>query len=289
MATATLKPGTPTGTSIESSALQYVCDLVRRHSAIMLDPSKAYLVDSRLTPLARQLEFASIEALVAAMQSKPYGELHRQVVDAMTTNETSFFRDIHPFDVLRQTVLPELIARRGALKSLRIWSAACSTGQEPYTIAIMLRENFPQLANWNIRIIATDLSQQVLGRAKEGLFSQQEVNRGLPVTMLVKHFKREGMQWRVNPEVRALIQFSELNLIANWPTMPALDIVFLRNVLIYFSPETKSAILEKVRRSLSPDGYLFLGGAETTLNLHDGFERVRCEKTAYYSVRPVKP
>ena len=203
----------------------------------------------------------------------------------MTTHETSFFRDLNPFEALRLTVIPKLIAMRGQTRTLNIWCAACSSGQEPYTIAMLLRENFPALATWNVRLIATDLSEQILDRVREGIFTQAEVNRGLPAPLLVKYFKKVGLKWQLKDDLRRLVQFSEMNLIEAWPTMPRMDLVFLRNVLIYFSGETKRTILEKVARLLAPDGYLFLGGAETTLNLSESFCRTADHKTSYYQLQ----
>lgn len=267
---------------VDTGAFQYICDLVRERSAIVLDPSKAYLVEARLTPVARNHGLASLGDLVAAMRRPTSRELVREVVEAMTTNETSFFRDIHPFDAIRTTIIPELIQKRSAERAINIWSNACSSGQEVYSIAMILREHFPVLNNWKVRLIATDLSSQILGRAREGLFNQTEVNRGLPLPLLLKYFKKEGLQWRISEEIRRSVEFRELNLVETWPSLPAMDIVFLRNVLIYFSTDTKKAILAKLRRCLRPDGCLFLGAAETTMNLDASFTRAEVGKTICY-------
>lgn len=282
---ATLSPAT----SLDSDSFGFVCNLVRTKSAIEIEPSKAYLVESRLAPIARERGLASLRELVAEMRRPGKQDLSRQVVEAMTTNETSFFRDIHPFEALKSQLLPELIARRSRERTLTIWSNACSSGQEPYTIAMILREHFPAIAGWNIRIIGSDLSSQILARARSGLFNQTEVNRGLPANLLVKYFQREGMQWRIKDEIRNMVEFSEVNLVETWPSsLPKMDIVFLRNVLIYFSPETKKTILGKVRNVLHTDGYLFLGGAETTMNLDTSFIRNQVGKAVCYVLDTTK-
>jgi chemotaxis protein methyltransferase CheR len=271
---------------LDEPTFEYVRKLVHERSAIALEANKDYLVESRLLPLARQQGLASLRELVAQLRSRPYGDLHQQVVEAMTTNETSFYRDIHPFEALKRDVLPPLVAARSVTKSLNIWSGACSTGQEPYTIAMILAEHFPQLAGWNVQILASDLSQQVLDRAAKGEYSQLEVNRGLPATMLVKYFDRHGLSWSVKPSIRRQIRFFRANLIERWPPLPPLDIVFLRNVLIYFTPDTKRLILNKIRQALAPDGVLFLGGAESTLGIDDAWERVCHGKTSTYRLAP---
>jgi chemotaxis protein methyltransferase CheR len=276
-ATLTIPPSAP-----GDSAFEFVRKLVHERSAIALEATKEYLVESRLLPVARQHGLASLNDLVATIRGKPFGPLHAQIVEAMTTNETSFFRDIHPFEALKSNVLPPLIAQRSQARALTIWSAACSTGQEPYTIAMLLAEHFPQLAGWNVQIFASDLSQQVLDRAAAGEFSQLEVNRGLPAAMLVKYFEKQGLQWRVKAEIRRRVRFVRANLIENWPPMPALDLVFLRNVLIYFTADTKRQILAKMRKHLAPWGELFLGGAETTLGIDDAWERVCHGKASTY-------
>jgi chemotaxis protein methyltransferase CheR len=188
-------------------------------------------------------------------------------VDALTTNETFFFRDFHPFEALKKHVIPQLIKDRASVKRLTIWSGACSTGQEPYSMAMMLRDNFPVLRDWNIKILATDLSPTVLKQAQEGRYSQLEVNRGLPAPLLIKYFEKREGHWFIKPDLKPLIEFKPMNLIQPWPLMPGFDIIFLRNVMIYFDVETKKAILRRMRACLLSHGYLFLGTAETTLNL----------------------
>lgn len=271
-------------TTLSTDAVSYVCTLVRSRSAIELDAAKSYLIEARLSGVARRHGLSSTSELVAQLRTKADLELQRQVVEAMTTNETSFFRDNHPFEALRKTLLPQFLTTRAAAKSLNIWSAACSTGQEAYSCAMLLRESFPQLLNWKVQILGTDLSDDVLAKARAGRFSQIEMNRGLPATLLTKYFSRQGLEWELRPELRALASFRKLNLIENWGPMPTMDIVFLRNVLIYFSPETKKQILEKVRKVMAPDGVLFLGAAETTLGLDAAFQRVQVENSVYYKL-----
>jgi len=180
--------------------------------------------------------------------------------------------------------LPELIKRRAKLRQLNIWCAAASSGQEPYTILMLLRENFPELFTWKLNFIATDISQEMLERCREGCYSQLEVNRGMPAPLLVKYFQKVGNEWQIKEELRRMIELRQMNLAQAWPILQAMDIIFMRNVLIYFDIETKKAILARVRKTLKPDGYLFLGGAETTLNLDDSFKRVQSDKTAYYQI-----
>lgn len=264
---------------------QFIRTFLQQESAILLDDEKQYLVESRLQPLARREGLASVGELVFKLRANKTGVLRQKVVEAMTTHETSFFRDIRPFEALRLAVLPKLIADRTSARELRIWCMACSTGQEPYTVALLLRENFPELQTWKVKILATDLSTQVLEKAKAGIFNQLEVNRGLPAPMLMKYFQRQGMNWQVNDSIRQMIDFQPMNLIEQWPLMPPMDIVLLRNVLIYFDIETKKTILSRVRQRLRPDGYLFLGGAENTFNLDDGFERIELERSSVYRVR----
>lgn len=269
---------------LSSADFDYVRKLVRERSAIVLDAGKEYLVESRLLPLVRSHNCASLQDLIAKLRTGANG-LHQEVIEAMTTNETSFFRDLHPFDVLKKMLLPELIAKRDRERRLNFWCGASSSGQEPYTVAMLVREHFPVVANWSFRFLATDLSVEMVERARAGRYSQLEVNRGVPAPLLVKYFQRHGMEWQVKDEVRKMIEFRPMNLVDVWPSMPEMDVIFMRNVLIYFDVSTKKAIFNKIRRVLRPDGYLFLGAAETTLNLDDGFERLQFEKAGCYRLR----
>ncbi len=275
-----------TTATIETQTFDFISELIRKKSAIVLEKGKGYLVESRLAPVAREFGFENLEVLVAELRKPTSHALVQKVVDAMTTNETSFFRDLHPFQALKTTILPDLIEKRGRQRTLNIWSNACSSGQEPYTLAMSIKEHFPELASWRVRLIGSDLSSKILARAMEGIFTQTEVNRGLPMQLLLKYFAKDGLQWRIADEVRKMIEFKPLNLIEPFPSsLPKMDVVFLRNVLIYFSPETKTAILNKVHATLAPDGYLFLGGAETTMNLNVRFEKQLIGNAVCY--RPV--
>jgi chemotaxis protein methyltransferase CheR len=264
----------------------YIRNYVRDQSAIVLEPGKEYLVESRLQILARNQNLGSPEAIIKRLRSDSPNGLHRKVVDAMTTNETSFFRDLHPFEALRKTILPELMARRAPTRQLNFWCGAASTGQEPYSVLMLIAEHFPELLQWNITFIATDLCGDVLARARSGHFNQLEVNRGLPASLLVKYFVQHGAHWEFREDLRRRVEFREMNLAKDWSGLPPLDIVFLRNVLIYFDVEVKKTILAKTRKILRPDGYLLLGGAETTFNLDDAFARVSFDKTTCYRMKP---
>ncbi len=265
-----------------ANTFDYIRQTVLARSAIVLEPGKEYLVESRLAPLAKVHGFATLDDFADAMRKAPFGTMHRQMVESMTTNETSFFRDMHPFDALRKSILPEIIARKAATKQLNIWCAAASSGQEPYSVAMLLREHFPELASWKLSFIATDLSNAVLAKARSGRYGQLEVNRGLPAPLMVKYFTKDGTEWIIRDDIRSMIDFRELNLIEKWPQMPVADIVMIRNVLIYFDVATKKQILKNIRSVMSPQGYLMLGGAETTMGLDDQFERVQVEKGVAY-------
>ncbi len=269
---------------IDSADFDFIRDLVQKRSAIVLENEKSYLVESRLQPLARREGFPSIADLVSRLRTPTVNGLHQKVVEAMTTNETSFFRDVHPFEALRKVVLPDLFRRRAGERKLNIWCGACSTGQEPFTIAMILREHFAGFADWPIHILATDLSSDVLARGRQGSYSQLEVNRGLPAPLLLKYFQRQGTDWQLKEEIRRLVEFRQLNLLEIGLGRLSLDVVFLRNVLIYFDVPTKKTILHKIRQILRPDGYLFLGGAETTFNLDDSFERLAFDRSGCYQL-----
>jgi chemotaxis protein methyltransferase CheR len=263
----------------------FVRELVYGKSAIVLDESKHYLIESRLDPLARAKRISSIDSLITRAQNGAI-DLQIELVEAITTNETTFFRDLVPFEALRTVILPRLLASRASGRSLTIWSAACSTGQEPYSLAMLLNEHFPMQARWPIKIVATDLSRPTLERARAGRYRQIEINRGLPAALLVKYFKREGSEYVVSPDLRAMLDFRLVNLIEPWPLGLRPDLVFMRNVLIYFDVPTKKTILERLRRVIARDGALFLGSAETTLSIDDGWERVAFATSSYYCPRP---
>ena len=249
--------------------VMFLRTLVLERSAIVLDESKHYLLASRLDPVVRKEKLTSIADLVNQLRRAPRGRLENLVIEAMTTNETSFFRDSHPFLALTDSIIPAILADRGAAAGLTIWCGASSSGQEPYSIAISVADKFPELLQaGRLRIVATDISPAMVERTKAGRFTQLEVNRGLPARQLIRFFQQDGNEWVANRELRSSIDARMLNLIAPWPNMPKCDIVFLRNVLIYFNPETKRSILERIRRDvLRPGGQLFLGSSETTLNI----------------------
>lgn len=273
--------------SISTTSFNFVREVVRAESAIVLEPGKEYLVESRLLPLARQASHPDVDAYVAELSTRRNPAALKQVVEALTTNETSWFRDSDPFTALRQSIFPTL-AKTRSNREIRVWAAACSSGQEPYSI-LMTAQDTPELAGWKIDMLATDLSQEMLDKAKAGEYSQLEVNRGLPATTMVRHFERSGLNWRINPALAAQVQFRQLNLVRPFPPMGKFDIVFLRNVLIYFDLATKRDILRRVRQVMAPDGHLFLGAAEMTMGVDDAWERVPAGRSSVYKVREEQP
>ncbi len=256
--------------------------IVRERSSIVLEEDKGYLVESRLAPLVRAQGLPDVDALYDRLNRSD--DLAELVVDAMTTNETSFYRDQRPFDVLRTQVLPDVIHHNGRSRRLDIWSAACSTGQEPYSVAMLIADHFPELAEWEVRIVGSDLSRTVLSRAEKGEFRQVEVNRGLTAQQLVRHFTRHGMKWRLNDRIRSRVSFRQLNLTARWPTLPRFDVVLLRNVLIYFDVGDKDRVLARVAEQIRPGGYLFLGGSESPPT-PGRWERVEVPRSGCYRLR----
>ena len=264
----------PASVPIGTAEFDFLRSLVRDRSAIVLEPGKEYLVEGRMLPLMRSEALADPAALVAALRAAPRGELERKAVEAMTTNETSWFRDAHPFAALRTELLPTLIAARAVERRLRFWSTACSSGQEAYSLTLLVAEHFPELHDWDLQVVATDISREMVERTRQGRYGQLEINRGLPAQYLVKYFERQGTQWQVKPELRRLVQVRQMNLIEAWPVLPRFDVILLRNVLIYFDLATKRAILRRVRQLLRPDGVLFLGSAETSTMVDDGWERL---------------
>ncbi|MEC9466257.1 MAG: protein-glutamate O-methyltransferase CheR [Myxococcota bacterium] len=271
---------------LQQSDFDFVQKLVQQKAAIVLDGGKQYFVESRLTPLAQDTGHGTIEKLIQDLKRQPgTSKLVERVVEAITIHETSFFRDIHPFKCMKELVFPSLLERRAKQNALNIWCAACSSGQEPYTVTLLLKENFPQLQSWNVRFIATDISNQILDRARLGKFSQLEVNRGLPAPLLLKHFEKQGLEWQLKPAIRSSLEFRKLNLIETWPPMPKMDVILLRNVLIYFDVETKRRILGQVRQLLHPDGYLFLGAAEMPMSIDNAFERIDFPRSGCYKLR----
>lgn len=268
--------------NVNPQDFDYIRKLVYDKSAIVLEAGKEYLVESRVLPLVQKEGLNSIRELVQKLQKVNNHELVEEVVDALTTNETSFFRDFFPFEAMREKVIPELLEKRQNIREINLWCAASASGQEPYSVAILLRENFPQLAGWKIHFMASDISREMLDRCRNGRFSQLEINRGLSAVLMVKYFQRHGSEWEVKPVIRDMIYFTKINLSEPFPFMPDMDIVFIRNVLIYFDVPMKIEILKKVRKVLRPDGYVFLGGAETTLNLDSAFDRLDYKQSGCY-------
>jgi chemotaxis protein methyltransferase CheR len=265
---------------------EYLRRLLKERSGLDLSTDKQYLVESRLLPLARRTGLGGITELVQKMKSGAE-QLTTEVVEAMTTNETFFFRDKIPFDHLRDSILPELARSRAARRSIRVWSAASSTGQEPYSIAMCLREFGPALSGWRSEIVGTDLSQEVLEKSKAGLYSQFEVQRGLPIQLLVKYFNQLGEFWQLSADIRGMVQHRQLNLLQDFSHLGKFDVIFCRNVLIYFDQETKTSIFERLARMLEPDGYLMLGAAESVVGITDAF-RPCSDRRGLYQLNPAR-
>lgn len=251
----------------------FLCRLLHQHSGLSLGPGKDYLIESRLSPVAASLGYADLAALANRLRAGAPSRELKAVCEAMTTNESLFFRDGAPFEVLRERILPELMAARQHLRRLRIWCAAASTGQEPYSVAMTLAA-IPALAGWQVEILGTDYSTAALDRAKGGLYSHFEVQRGLPIQQLMKFFTREGEDWRANAELRRAVTYREANLLEPFTHFGTWDLILCRNVLIYFDLPTKKGVLDRMARQLSPDGYLFLGSAETVVGVTESFERI---------------
>jgi chemotaxis protein methyltransferase CheR len=280
---------------VTPSDYEFLRKLLRERSGLDLSSDKQYLVESRLIPLARRVGLSGIADLVAKIKTGA-DALTSEVVEAMTTNETFFFRDKIPFDHLRETILPALLKARASRRSLRIWSAASSTGQEPYSIAMCLKEIAPVLAGWRVEILATDLSQAVLEKSRSGIFSQFEVQRGLPIQMLVKHFTQVGELWQLNADIRAMVQHRQLNLLQDFSHLGTFDVIFCRNVLIYLDQDAKVGIFDRLAKSLGTDGVLVLGAAESVVGISDAFKpypeqrglyRPNAARTARAGVAPV--
>ena len=261
----------------------FLRQLVHGSTGIVLEGNKEYLFESRLSRILKEEGLPSFDALVTRLKGLPTSATLRQrVVEAMTTNETLFFRDAQPFEAMRKHILPGLAESRRPERSLAMWSAAASTGQELYSLAMLVRDLGTRFDGWNVRLVGTDISSDVLARARAGRYSQIEVNRGLPAPMLIKHFKQQGAEWQIKDELRRMCEFRPLNLIEPWPAMPRFDVVMLRNVLIYFDVPTKRQILARIADVLRPGGVLFLGSVETTLNLSSRFAETYLDKVLCY-------
>jgi chemotaxis protein methyltransferase CheR len=277
----------PAPTAVTSPAgYAYLQRLLLERTGIVLEPGKEYLAEARLHSLVQSEGFRSVSCFLEALQQMEQpGEIHRRTIEAMLNGETSFFRDHYPFEALRTAILPGLLSARGTARTLSLWCAASASGQEAYSMAMLLLEMAPAFHGWNIRLLATDVSHSMLERARRGVYRQIEINRGLPASYLVKYFDRVGEEWRVKDTVRSMVAFSHLNLVEPWPSLPPFDVILLRNVLLYFSSEARRSILQNVVKSLRSDGFLVLGGGETMLAFDRTFEPARFDKAVCYRVR----
>ncbi len=258
---------------VSQDEFEYMQKWAMKHAAADIASGKKYLIETRLDPVIYKYGFKSFSELINKLRISIKGDLYDDVIDAITTHETSFFRDIKPFDFLKNSYFPSLIESCKITRRISVWSAACSTGQEVYSTAIMLREYFPQFANWDIVLYATDISEHSLAKARSGEYTQLEVNRGLPIRLLVKYFTQsDNNKWVINEDIRKMIKFEHLNLIAPWPKIPPFHLIYMRNVMIYFDVPTKKEILHKLKVYLKRDGILMLGNSETALNLDDDWK-----------------
>ena len=269
--------------SISDANFDFISKFAYDRSAIVIAKGKEYLVESRLNPLSRKEGYDNLDSFLTALRTN--GAMHKWgdlIVDALTTNETFFFRDIHPFAAMEKIILPELISRKAGQRHISIWSGASSTGQEAYSIAMMIHKHFPELHDWKVTILGTDISRTALLKAQQGIYSQLEVNRGLPANYLVNYFEKVGNEWVINEKIRHMVDFQYLNLCGSFSLLRQFDIIFLRNVLIYFDIETKKKILNNLKTRLDTKGVMFLGTAETTMNIDAGWQPVKYgQATAY--------
>lgn len=260
---------------------EYISTLLKSRSGLVLSQDKAYLLESRLMPIARKNDLQSVDDLIAKMRGTRDEALVVEVTEAMTTNESFFYRDQKPFDLFKDEILPDLMERRSSKKSFRIWCAAASSGQEPYTLSMILKEEAAKLAGWRHEIVGTDISNDILAKARSGSYTQFEVQRGLPIQMLIKYFDKIEDQWQIKQEIRDMVTYKYFNLLDELAPLGSFDIVFCRNVLIYFDQPTKTTVLQRIASLLPPDGLLFLGGAETVLGISDQFKPVKGQRGVY--------
>ncbi|MCK6451227.1 MAG: protein-glutamate O-methyltransferase [Alphaproteobacteria bacterium] len=259
----------------------FLSALLKERSGLVLSRDKGYLLESRLLPVARRHGIKGLDELVSAVRARRDATLLRDITEAMTTNESLFFRDIKPFEIFKAKVLPDLMVARQSSRTIRIWSAASSGGQEPYSLAMLLKEEGAKLANWRIEIVATDISVEMLEKAKAGSYSQFEVQRGLPINLLLKYFKQAGDKWQIDAALRGMVKYREFNLLDDPATLGRFDVIFCRNVLIYFDPPTKAKVLDRISRVLMPDGVLYLGGAETVIGVTEKFQPLPGHRGVY--------
>ncbi len=267
--------------SINSNDFQYLQNFLKTSSGLIVNPEKEYLLKSRLEPLARSNGMNSIAELVVGMKGAASTELKGFVTDAMTTNESLFFRDKTPFDHFENIMMPYFLEARRTRKRLRVWCAASSTGQEPYSLAMSIKEEAAKYMGWKFEILGTDISKTVLKKAATGEYTQFEVQRGLPIKLLLKYFTQQGENWVLNNDIRSMVRYKEGNLLENFASIGTFDIVFCRNVLIYFDLETKREVLNKIARQMEKDSYLLLGAAETVMGVCDKFEAVKGTRGLY--------
>jgi chemotaxis protein methyltransferase CheR len=256
-------------------------DLLKERSGLVLTQDKSYLLESRLNPIAKKWGFESLDAMTMALQGVPDPALIIDIIEAMTTNETSFFRDSRPFETFKDTVLAYMKNARGSRKKVRIWCAAASSGQEPYTLAMLLKEAAPEFPGWSFEIYASDISNDILDQAREGKYTQFEVQRGLPIQFLMKYFTQDGDKWQINDDIKKMVKYDYFNLLEPMTRLGMFDVIFCRNVLIYFDEITKGGVLEKMAVQLEKDGFLFLGGAETVLGITEAFKPVPDKRGLY--------
>lgn len=271
---------------------EVVASLVKKRSGLTLSKDKVYLVESRLAPLARRHGLTGVDDIVKQVRANPKESLLAEITEAMTTNETFFFRDKTPFDIFVEHVLPNMLSTRATKRQLRIWCAASSTGQEPYSLAMILKERAAELAGWRIEILGTDIAGEVVERARRGVYSQFEVQRGLSIQLLVKYFKKVDDHWELDPAIRNMVQYKQFNLLEDYRMLGQFDVVFCRNVLIYFDAATKKEVLERMARQMSPDSFLVLGAAETVIGITESFKLVDGRRGLYGrgdAVLPVAP
>lgn len=266
---------------MRSEDFELISGLLKQRSGLILPQDKVYLLESRLTPIAHKRGLETLDDLVNEVRLKRKEDLLNEITEAMTTNESFFFRDNKPFDLFKDVVLPQFLESRASRKKIRIWCAAASTGQEPYSLAIILKEMEARLQGWTIEIVGTDISQKVLDKAKEGLFSQFEVQRGLPIQLLIKYFNQVGDLWQISDDIKNMVSYRKFNLLDQFSLLGSFDVIFCRNVLIYFDQNTKTEVLEKMRKLIPDDGTLFLGAAETVLGITDKFKPVQGQRGLY--------
>lgn len=271
---------------MNTSDFTFLIDMIKSRSGIVLTADKGYLVESRLIPVAQRSGLATVEELVQKMRATPNAALMEEVTEAMTTNESFFFRDKTPFDFLKDHIVPHFKASRGSNHKLNFWCAAASTGQEPYSISMVLKEMSATMPGWTYRILGTDISNEVLEKAKAGTYSQFEVQRGLPINLLVKYFKQTGETWMIDPAIRAMVEYKNFNLLESFAPLGKFDVIYMRNVLIYFDRPTKKSILERAAQLLAPDGFLVLGAAETVIGITDAFKPLKTHRGLYERVDP---